>query len=157
MNVSTDPIFHLYWLRETGCDAGTPFTAGELPASIRDRVVALAQEPVAAAPSVFHVRLPFFDRREERLADELLAAVPIEREGNLIRAMLPPSAATRDIAATCALPIHCGATLRVSVTQPTFRVGKKCLWRCSAGCATASPRSTSAIRLAWKIALSASR
>lgn len=103
MNVSTDPIFHLYWLRETGCDAGTPLTAAELPASIRDRVVALAQESVAAAPSVFHVRLPFFDRGEERQADELLAAVPLEREGNLIRAMLPPSAATRDLAATCAL------------------------------------------------------
>ncbi len=65
--------------------------------------MALAQEPVAAVPAVFHVRLPFFDRREERQADELLAAVPLEREGNLIRAMLPPAAATRDIAATCAL------------------------------------------------------
>jgi hypothetical protein len=103
MNVSTDPVFHLYWLRESGCDAGTPVSAGELPPSIRGRVLDLAQDYVAAAPATFHLRLPFFDKREERQAEELLAALPFEREGNLIRAMLPPSAATRDMAATCAL------------------------------------------------------
>jgi hypothetical protein len=104
MNASTDPIFHLYWLRETGCDAGTPVSAGELPPSIRTRVLELAQsDTVAAAPATFHLRLPFFDKREERQQDELLAALPYERDGNLIRAMLPPSAVTRDMAATCAL------------------------------------------------------
>lgn len=103
MNVSTEPIFHLYWLRESGCDAGTPLSAGELPTSIHDRVVELAQDSIAAAPAVFHLRLPFFDRREEREADQLLAALPFERTGNLIRAMLPPAAVTRDMAATCAL------------------------------------------------------
>jgi len=103
MNVS-DPVFHLYWLRESGCHAGTPVNAGELPPSIRERVLELAQkDDVAAPPSTFHLRLPFFDKREERQQDELLAALPYEREGNLIRAMLPPSAVTRDMAATCAL------------------------------------------------------
>jgi len=104
MNVSSEPLFHLYWLRETGCDAGTPVSAGELPPSIRERVLSLAQsDTVAAPPATFHLRLPFFDKREERQQDELLAALPFEREGNLIRAMLPPSAATRDMAAMCAL------------------------------------------------------
>ena len=103
MNVSTDPIFHLYWLRETGCDAGTPVTAGELPPSIRERVMELAEGDAVPSPGTFHLRLPFFDKREERQADELLAELPFEREGNLIRAMLSPSAVTRDMAATCAL------------------------------------------------------
>jgi len=104
MNVSTDPIFHLYWLRESGCDAGTPVTADELPSAIRERVVALSQQDaVAASPAEFHLRLPFLDKREERQQDELLAALPFEREGNLIRAMLSPAAVTRDMAATCAL------------------------------------------------------
>jgi hypothetical protein len=104
MNVSTDPTFHLYWLRESGCDAGTPLSAGELPPSIRGRVLELAQsDTIAAPPNTFHLRLPFFDKREERLQDELLAALPYEREGTLIRAMLSPAAVTRDMAATCAL------------------------------------------------------
>jgi hypothetical protein len=103
MNLSTNSLFRLYWLRETGCDAGTPLTADELPPSIRERVLELAQDDIAAAPATFHLRLPFLDRREERQADELLAKVAFEREGNLIRAVLAPAAATRDIAATCAL------------------------------------------------------
>ncbi len=103
MNVF-DPTFELYWLRETGCDAGTPLTAGELPPSIRERVLELAQgDRVAAPPATFQVRLPFCDRREERQQDELLAALSYEREGTLIRAVLPPAAVTRDMAATCAL------------------------------------------------------
>lgn len=103
MHLSTDPIFHLFWLRETGCDAGTPVSASELPLAIRERVLHLAQESNAAPPASFTLRLPFFDKREERDADELLAALPLERTGNLIRAMLPASAVTRDMAATCAL------------------------------------------------------
>ncbi len=103
MNATADPIFQLYWLRESGCDAGTPLSAEELPPSIRERVLELAACDVAAPPATFQVRLPFFDKREERHANDLLAELPFEREGTLIRAMLPPAAATRDMAATCAL------------------------------------------------------
>lgn len=99
----TDPTFHLYWLRESGCDAGTPLTAAELPAALRPRVLELAASGPAAPPATFHLRLPFFDRREERLQDHLLATLPLERTGGLIRAVLEPAAATRDAAATCAL------------------------------------------------------
>lgn len=96
--------FLLYWLRETGCDAGTPISAAELPASIRDRVLELAwTDSSAATPATFQLRLPFADRREERHQDEFLSALPLERTGNLIRAVLDPAAATRDMAATCAL------------------------------------------------------
>ncbi|MEO5925932.1 MAG: hypothetical protein ABIR70_19085 [Bryobacteraceae bacterium] len=104
MNISSDPIFELFWLRETGCDAGTPMSAGELPPSIRQRVLELTQsDSLAAAPSTFQLRLPFLDRKEERQQDELLAALTYEREGTLIRAVLPHASATRDMAATCAL------------------------------------------------------
>jgi hypothetical protein len=34
--------FHLYWLRESGCDLGTPLDADELDATIRARVLELA-------------------------------------------------------------------------------------------------------------------
>ena len=99
-----DPSFELYWLRETGCDAGTRICVGELPPSIQDRVMQLAQgDRIAAPPATFQVRLPFFDRREERNQGELLAGLTYEREGTLIRAVLPHASATRDMAATCAL------------------------------------------------------
>jgi hypothetical protein len=104
MNVSSDPTFHLFWLRETGCDAGTPVSAGELPPSIRERVLQLAQgDGIAAPPATFQLRLPYLDRKEERQQDEVLAALSYEREGTLIRAVLPHAAATRDMAAMCAL------------------------------------------------------
>ncbi|MEP6962261.1 MAG: hypothetical protein ABI995_09285 [Acidobacteriota bacterium] len=104
MNGSQDPAFYLYWLRETGCDAGTPIGAGDVPASIRDLILRLTQDgSVAASPAVFYLRLPFFDRNEERHQHQLLPALTYERAGNLIRAVLPPAAATRDMAATCVL------------------------------------------------------
>lgn len=96
--------FQLFWLRETGCDAGTPISADELPAAIRNRVLELAATNLcAAAPTTFQVRLPYVDRREEKHLDEFLSALPFERSGSLIRAVLDPTAATRDMAATCAL------------------------------------------------------
>jgi hypothetical protein len=107
----TETTFHLYWLRETGCDAGTPLAPGELPAGIRDRALALTQQGPAAAPATWHLRLPFFDRAQERQQEALLAKLPLERTGNLIRAVLEPAAATRDAAATSALtdPLWRGA------------------------------------------------
>lgn len=95
--------FHLYWLRETGCDAGTPITAAELPAPIRDRVLELARNNSgAAAPATFQLRLPFADRLEEKRPEQFFASMALERTGDLIRAVLDPAAATRDMAATCA-------------------------------------------------------
>ena len=35
-------MFRLYWLRENGCDAGTPLRADELDPAIRERVKELA-------------------------------------------------------------------------------------------------------------------
>jgi len=90
--------FRLYWLREIGCDAGTPISAGELPPAIRDRVLALTGREVGQIA----VRLPFLNRKECRRQDEILSALPFERAGNVIRAVLTPSAAARDLAATLA-------------------------------------------------------
>ena len=36
--------FQLYWLKESGCDLGTPVDADELDAAIRSRVVGLARK-----------------------------------------------------------------------------------------------------------------
>jgi hypothetical protein len=92
-------IFQLFWLRESGCDAATNVSADVLPSAIRQRVLDLTTPEC----SVYQVRLPFLDRREERSLDEILGAVPLERVDSLIRAVLDPAAATRDMAATCAL------------------------------------------------------
>ncbi len=92
-------VFRLYWLRESGCDAGTPISAGELPPAIRDRVMALAGGDAGGMA----VRLPFLDRKDCRKQDQILRALPFERAGNVIRAVLAPAAAARDLAATLAL------------------------------------------------------
>lgn len=91
--------FRLFWLRESGCDAGTPVGAEDLPEPVRERVLELAR----GEPGPFDVRLPFFDRREQRHATKLLGALRLERQGQLIRAVLAPVAAARDLAATLAL------------------------------------------------------
>jgi hypothetical protein len=88
--------FRLYWLRETACDAGTLVDAAALDPSVRDRVLAFT----GGDDGEFLVRLPFLDRREWRDRQALLSAVPMERVGNLIRSVLDPPAATRDLAAT---------------------------------------------------------
>jgi len=92
-------IFRLYWLRESGCDAGTRMRADELPAVIRDRVLELAAEDSGE----FAVRLPFLDRKEWPRHEEILRTLPLEREDRVIRAVLAPLAAARDLAATLAL------------------------------------------------------
>jgi len=88
--------FRLFWLREAACDAGTLIDAAALDPSIRDRVLHLTE----GQDGEFLVRLPFCDRREWRERAALLPAIPMERVGNLIRSVLDPAAATRDLIAT---------------------------------------------------------
>jgi hypothetical protein len=73
----------LYWLRETGCDAGTPIDAEELDAPIRQRVMELTgkdRQEIA-------LYLPFMDRRECRRRAEVSRAMKFERRGDAIRAV----------------------------------------------------------------------
>jgi hypothetical protein len=92
--------FRLFWLRESACDAGTLVQAAQLEPSIRERVVALAGNPEHRE---LLLRLPFLDQRDWRRRDEILSAIPFEREGELIRAVLDAPAVTRDLAATLML------------------------------------------------------
>ncbi len=91
----TQPTFRLFWPREAGCDAGTLLGPGELPPAIREQVMELT----GGEARTFDLRLPFCDRRDRRRLDALLGALPFEREGTLIRAVLEPMAAARDMAA----------------------------------------------------------
>src|SRR4026207_1347686 len=93
------PKFRLYWLRATSSDIGTPVRAEALPPAIRARVLELA----AQDPGEFAVRLPYFDQRELRRQDTLLASVDSERPAPLTRPTLPPAEATRDMLAPPAL------------------------------------------------------
>jgi hypothetical protein len=88
--------FHMYWMRESGCDLGTPLDAAELDAVIRARVVELA----GAGDRTLDLYLPFLDGRESRRRTEALRAVTLVREGNTIRSVPPtPAAKLRDKAA----------------------------------------------------------
>jgi len=100
--------FRLYWLRESGCDLGTPLTADELDPVIRQRVLELACNGDSASDgglacgddSPLSVYLPFLDRRESRRRAEALRGVILLREGDVIRSVPPtPAAALRDRAA----------------------------------------------------------
>jgi len=91
--------FRLYWLRETSSDLGTPIQTEDLPAPIRDRILELA----GGDTGEFGVRLPYLDQREMRKQNSLLASLTYERVDRLIRAVVPPEAATRDMLATLAL------------------------------------------------------
>lgn len=95
--------FRLYWLRETFSDIGTPIRPEDLPQSIRGRILDLAGEAAAQEASEFAVRLPYLDRREQRRQNSVLTSLAYERTDHLIRAVLPPAAATRDMMATLAL------------------------------------------------------
>ena len=92
-------VFRLYWLRENGCDAGTPLRADELDPTIRERVKALAGEDDGETI----LRLPFLDRREWKRRAEVLHALDLVREGDSVRCSLDPAEETRDRAATLAL------------------------------------------------------
>jgi hypothetical protein len=88
--------FRLYWLKESGCDLGTPMNADELDVVIRRRVTELAGSD--DRPLTIH--LPFLDRRESRRRAEALRGVTLVREGDVIRSVPPTTAAgLRDRAA----------------------------------------------------------
>jgi hypothetical protein len=88
--------FRLYWLRESGCDLGTPVSADELDPVIRARVLELA----GVDDGPLSVYLPFLDRRESRRRAEALRGVILVREGDVIRSVPPtPAAGLRDRAA----------------------------------------------------------
>jgi len=79
--------FRLFWLRESGCDAGTPLTGDELDGSIREQVLALAgvdQRPI-------EIRLPFFDHREWVRRSETVRGLTLIREGDTIHAAVQSS------------------------------------------------------------------
>ncbi len=86
-------IFHLYWRRENGCDAGTPVSLQELDPLLQPRVAELAQEfaqelaPPAAPEFVppMELHLPFLDLREWRRRSEMLRTLELVREGRAIR------------------------------------------------------------------------
>src|SRR6476646_892521 len=82
--------FHVYWLRESGCDWGTPLDAGELDSAIRARVVELA----GSGNRPLDLYLPFLDGRESHRRAEALRAVTLVREGDAIRSV-PPTAAAK--------------------------------------------------------------
>jgi hypothetical protein len=92
-------VFRLYWLREDGCDAGTPLGAGELDPAIRERVKALAGEDEGETV----LRLPFLDRREWKRRAEVLHALELVRDGDSIHCVLDSAEAARDRAATLVL------------------------------------------------------
>jgi hypothetical protein len=88
--------FHIYWLRESGCDLGTPLDADELDAVIRTRVMELA----GADDRTVDLYLPFLDGRESHRRAEALRSVTLVREGDAIRSVPPtPAAKLRDKAA----------------------------------------------------------
>src|SRR5579862_1145587 len=93
------PTFRLFWLRETGCDAGVVREAGEIEHSIRERVLALT----GGESGEFGLRLPYLDRHQWHRRSRLLSGLEYERVNRVIRAILPPAEATRDMAATLAL------------------------------------------------------
>jgi hypothetical protein len=101
--------FRLFWLRETGCDAGTLLRADQLEPEIRDRVIALA----TGMEGETVLRLPFFDLRDWKRRREILPGLRLEKHGNEISSTLDPTAALRDLAAQLALthPAWTGAPL----------------------------------------------
>jgi hypothetical protein len=88
--------FRLYWLRESGCDLGTPMRADELDVVIRERVLELA----GGDDLPMNVHLPFLDGRQSRRRAEALRGVTLVREGDEIRSVpSTPAAGLRDQAA----------------------------------------------------------
>ena len=73
----------LYWLRETGCDTGTPIEAEELDAPLRQRVMELTGQD----RQEIALYLPFMDRRECRRRAEVSRAMKLVRSGDAIRAI----------------------------------------------------------------------
>ena len=88
--------FHLYWMRESGCDLGKPLDADQLDPVIRARVVGLAN----GDDRTLDLYLPFLDNRESRRRAEALRPVTLVREGDAIRGVpLTAAGKLRDKAA----------------------------------------------------------
>jgi hypothetical protein len=101
--------FRLFWLRETGCDAGTLLRADQLVPEIREHVLALVTEPEGETI----LRLPFFDLRDWKRRRKILPRLRWERHGNEISSIMDGTAALRDLAANLVLthPAWTGAPL----------------------------------------------
>jgi hypothetical protein len=107
-------IFRLFWLRETGCDAGTPLRADQLEPQLQSPELQKKIVELAAAASgevAFQenasgevtLRLPYLEQREWRRRGEILSALRWERQGCVISPVLPAAAALRNTAAHFAL------------------------------------------------------
>jgi hypothetical protein len=94
--------FRMYWLRESGCDLGTPLDAVDLDAVIRRRVLELAD----GDDRTLDVYLPFLDGRESHRRTEALRAVTLMREGDAIRSVPPTAAAKLRDRAAMLLALH---------------------------------------------------
>lgn len=111
----------MYWLKESGCDLGTPLGAEDLDAVIRARVLELA----GAGDGPLDLYLPFLDGRESHRRAEALRAVRLVREGDTIRSV-PPTAAAK-LRDTAALLL---ATHPAWIGAPRERhPGYFCTWR----------------------------
>jgi len=93
------PTFRVFWLRENGCDAGVVRPANEIEPAIRERILSLT----GGEDGEFILRLPYMDRNEWKQRGKILRSLAYERDGRLIRAILKPEAATRDLVASLAL------------------------------------------------------
>ncbi len=107
-------LFRLFWLRETGCDAGTLLRSCELEPELQSPLVhrqileladgASQEEGVSGEVSAeILLLLPYLSQREWRRRGELLAGCTWKRRGNIIFPELPPGMALRSIAANLAL------------------------------------------------------
>jgi len=92
----------MYWLRESGCDLGTPLDADELDAAIRARVVELA----GSDNRTLDLYLPFLDSRESHRRAETLRSATLVREGDTIRSVPPTAAAKLRDKAAMLLAMH---------------------------------------------------
>src|SRR5580658_10532310 len=92
-------VFRLFWLRETGCDAGTPLRADQLDPEIQQRVLELA----GPDEGDLALHLPYLDRREWPQRGRILASLTLERHSDVISFLPEPAAAIRHTTATLAL------------------------------------------------------
>jgi hypothetical protein len=92
-------IFNLHWLREGGCDTGTPTPVNELEDAIRDRVIKAA----IGAEGRLALKLPFLDLREMRRRTEVLGDLHFQRCGNEVLPLLTPRLSLRTAAAEVAM------------------------------------------------------
>ncbi|HEY4360407.1 MAG TPA: hypothetical protein VGN17_05545 [Bryobacteraceae bacterium] len=113
--------FRLFWLRETGCDAGTLLRADELVPEIQETVLSLARAKEHECEETV-LRLPFLDKIEWRRRGEILGGLSWQREGDEIHAELSSHAAVRDLAAQLALGDPAWSSVPAESNPDHFRV-----------------------------------